>query len=194
MVKCISVLLPMFLFSVLIKAQTFEGLIQYQSRQQGHIMTSEYFIKNSKSKIQLYLDDIAFSGYSLNLGSDLYNISELNKLIKKSKNKIVKGNIKLMKNKKKELILGYTCTLYEEERDTPYGNIIYYISDSLKANNQNGSKRVRNGRIVLKSVQSTYEVEAIEIKKMKLEDKLFELPDYPIEEVDFEKLTKQYVR
>ena len=190
-------------FSVLINtvnAQTFEGKIQYISLYLDHKTIANVFIKDNKCRTKRYLDDIPLTGYTMNLGSNWYRISDLQELIKNEKTKKVNGNIKLMKNKNKELILGYTCTLYKEKRNTPYGKdiMIYYIADSLKANNQNGSGNVRNGRIVLKSIQKieggTYETEAIDIKEMKLDDKFFELPDYPIKEVDFEKLSKQYVR
>ncbi|MEN8121679.1 MAG: hypothetical protein ABFS35_15110 [Bacteroidota bacterium] len=173
----LKLILLIFFFSVIINAQTFEGAIQYENLYHEHIVISEVFIKDNKCKTQLNVDGIPLSTYSLSLGSVWFCISGLKETIKKSKHKIVKGNIKLMKNKKKELILGYTCTLYKEKRDTPYGKdiMIYYIADSLKANNQNSSLTVREGRVVLKSIQKTeqgiYENEAIEIKKMKLDDK-----------------------
>jgi hypothetical protein len=198
MSKTILIIFVIFSYSVLIKSQTFEGLIQYQSSHQIHVNVSEIFIKDNKCKSQFYIDNIPLTSYSLCIGRDWYIVSDLNGLIKKEKNKTEKGNIKLIKNKKKEFILGYACTLYKEERNTPYGKdiMIYYIADSLKANNQNGSKIVKNGRIVLKSVQKTehgiYENEAVEIKEMKLDDNLFKLPDYPIKEVDFGRLSKQF--
>ncbi len=200
MIKLISIILPIFFFSITISAQSFEGKIQYIRFANDHIFVNDVFIKGHKCKTQLYIDDIKIPIYSLLLGSVRFNISDLKELIKKQKNKTVKGNIKLMRNRKKELILGYTCRLYKEKRDTPYGKdiMIYYIADSLKANNQNEALYVRNGRLVLKFVQKTergiYENEAIEIKEMKLDDKFFELPDYPIKEVDFEKISKQYAR
>lgn len=200
MLNPILLIVPIFFFSVSISAQSFEGEIKYEHSYEGHIIIAEAFIKENKCKTQRYVDGIRLSTHSLSLGRDWYSISGAQELIKKNKYKTVNEQIKLIKGKKKGLILGYTCTVYKEKRDTPYGKdiMIYYLADSLKAYNQNGLQYIRNGRIVLKRIQKTergiYEDEAIEIKEMKLDDKLFELPDYPIIEVDFEKLSKQYIK
>lgn len=203
------ILLYLFFFIGFINAQNFEGRIDYlflnKPTSTSINFFEEFYIKNDKAKTQRYLNEIKFNGYSLNIKNSYYNVNVLEEKIGKnfkslSINNIQKKDVNLKKLNKKEIILGYNCTIYKENRNTIFGKdiVFYSIADSLKADKSNGSRNVKNGRIVLKHIQKTdggtYEVEAIEVKEMKLDDKLFELPDYPIKEVDFEKLSKQYTR
>ena len=76
--------------------------------------------------------------------------------------------------------------------------IIYAVADSLNTDTNNRHNRVINHKIVLRVTQISdkgkHVDEAIEITKMPLSDSLFILPDYPIIEVDYDKLTKKYFK
>ena len=198
MLKLKIFLLSVLSFSVLINAQTFEGLIIYQSSHLLHISTTKVFIKDDKIRTQIYIDNQPVSNYSLNLSGKLYIISDIKESIIKNKQKKEVENIKRMP-KKRESILGYACSLYKENRNTPYGKdiIINFISDSLKTDKKLYSSFVKNGHIVLKSIQKKdgyeYINEAVEILPKKLDNSFFELPDYPIKEVDMRTLAVPYI-
>ncbi len=198
MLKLKIFLLSVLSFSVLINAQTFEGLIIYQSSHLLHISTTKVFIKDDKIRTQIYIDSQPVSNYSLNLSGKLYIISDIKESIIKNKQKKEVENIKRMP-KKRESILGYACSLYKENRNTPYGKdvMIYYIADSLKVKNSSTNSVCKNGRIVLKSIQKKdgyeYINEAVEVLPMKLDNSLFKLPDYPIKEVNMRTVAAPYI-
>jgi len=189
-----------FLISNSICAQFFEGKVTYKSTHKAHTTIDESHIKGNRLKTQLYIDGLALPVFSISIDKERFSINETNLVIKKRKNKLEYTNSEYKRLRKKETVLGYECSIYKQKRHTPYGEDImfYSVADSLKVDNKYGNHWVLNNRIILKSVQKTengsYPVEAIELKAMQLNDSIFELPDYPIIEVDFEKLSKKVIK
>ena len=191
------------ILSFAITAQTFEGKIKYKAEKlmpSGNIIRIvDIFVKANKSRMEMSINDTKLSSYSLTVGAETYHVPEFENTIKKEKKRGLDKR-RLKKLKKKCYILGYSCTQYKEKRNTPYGQeiVIYEVADSLKVDSLNNFGRIINGKIVLRNTliteNDTYIEEAIELKETPLPDSLFILPDYPIIEVNFEKLSKKYIK
>ena len=205
MIKKTLAILLFLISSFIIRAQTFEGKIKYKVEKlmpSGNIVNiTEIYIKNNRSRTQLILNDIKVPSYSLVVGKETYHVPEFEEIIRKEKKyKNDEHESELKRLKKKCSILGYSCTQYKKKRNTPDGSdvIIYAVADSLNTDTNNRHNRVINHKIVLRVTQISdkdkHVDEAIEITKIPLSDSLFILPDYPIIEVDYDKLTKKYIK
>jgi hypothetical protein len=193
------------ILSFAITAQTFEGKIKYKAEKlmpSGNIICIvDIFVKANKSRMEMSINDTKLSSYSLVVGKETYHVPEFEEIIRKEKkHKSNEHESELKRLKKKCSILGYSCTQYKKKRNTPYGQeiVIYEVADSLKVDSLNNFGRIINGKIVLRNTliteNDTYIEEAIELKETPLPDSLFILPDYPIIEVNFEKLSKKYIK
>jgi hypothetical protein len=106
------------------------------------------------------------------------------------------------KTKYKKKILGYDCEKYEVEPDffgSDYESFEIWTNDSLKIGQTSFALLYyKDIGLVFKSIQKftkfTVYTNLIGIKPMKLDDGIFELPDYPINDIDMREMVKAVMR
>ncbi len=189
------------LISVSVYAQTFEGKISYQnkytsrmkdpnSEQLAALMgtTQEYYIKDGNYKTVTNGTLAQWQLYNNKENKLFYKMSNSADIIWSDGSVNEDTVIKIEKNKNAEIILGYSCDeliLYTKGgAQKYYYNAKLSINPALFANHKYGnwyayvkSAKAIPLKIVITNSQFTLENVATEIKKMKLEDNLFRLPE-----------------
>jgi hypothetical protein len=208
-----NTLANMFLILVCIQgnvnAQKFEGKIKYieQTQNNGQFLKTSYdtvslWVKDNKIKIfnTLFPDNEVYV-----LNKKVYYVNTHQEKIKcdissDSAFKLIeKRNRSLLQTRYKETILSYPCQKFSLKERTNLGTEFYdfWISDKWSVGQSWSYYVMENIGIVLKfsiNIQNgnVYSI-ASEIVPMKLDDKQFELPNYPIVEVDMARLTGAYI-
>ena len=191
------ILILFVIFEIYSIAQTFEGKITYWGVYGSHNVERYFFIQGDKYRSEMNLNNLELPVYILYNGSFCYYISDIYQNISKDTSNI-NARYKIRKTKKEETILGYKCSVYRSIRNTDFGKdtLLLYVADSLKTGIDEQTGISYSGKIILKQVQlkngKKYVSQAVEIKKEQFSDELFELPDYPVEEVDMRKMAGKY--
>ncbi|MBN1251320.1 MAG: hypothetical protein JXR51_16115 [Bacteroidales bacterium] len=216
MKKFIFIILIHIGYNIILSAQFFEGKIDYTEINAKENLLEEnknakekstFFIKDTKIK-NVKIGGVFFDStrYNLLFGVKWYIINDENRLIIQdiSYDTIV-PNLKSLSNKltqfrKKEYVLGYVCTKYElikNESSNEY-KVYLWIADSLKTKNTYGDFMIKDLGIALKILYKFKTADklmiATNIQESKLEDYIFELPDYPIKKVNMKNLARRYTK
>jgi hypothetical protein len=207
--KLITFVLLVILNTPTIYSQDFEGVINYLIIYNGINMNNtsyaEIYCKNKNLKT-IFINDENGNGsrYTISISGQNYFVDNINRLIKleitTDSDEIKNSGLKhLKKLKKTEKILGYQCIGYGYKKNSKYMNTEteFLITDSISAN-YTMAFMIKDLGIVLKRVDKlkngNLTILATHIISKKLDDKIFELPDYPIEKVDFNNLAEPYLQ
>jgi hypothetical protein len=189
--------------------QSFEGIIKYEDQfisnkldKPNRTDTLTLYIKNGKLRSQLgnngrFVLLINDSSYFVN-----HSYSSITKDISYSPNRVGENEKfqSVRQSGEKEKIAGYTCKKYKRIRDINGIEEIssLWIADSLKTSLNFGYELYKDYGIALKVVLKfdigTNITTVVMVKPTILDDKLFDLPDYPIKAVNMEKLSNQYIK
>jgi hypothetical protein len=191
-----NILLLLFCISFInSNAQLFQGKIDYKYTgiNKNIIINKTKFIKDSRCKYKSQINNMESSTYSIIIGDKLFIINDNKRNILQDTSFSIIAESGLIKLKKEESILGYKCSVYKKKDGTASNkNVVYWIVAKSLSTNVKDPNIAINGKIILKTIlkteKGTYVNEAVEIIPMKLDDKLFELPDYPIKKVDMSKM------
>jgi hypothetical protein len=197
--------------SIVSNAQNFEGKIVYVSQMSGKKQSSQafcdtltIFIKGNNCKSG-HSNPIFSSNTSYVLENKQFYVDERFKKIKFDISDTLgilreKKTDNLLQTKYKEKIKSYQCQKYILEEKNMQGKEYteFWITNKWTVDQSYSYYLMKGIGIALKVVgdyPSGKMVQiATEITPMKLDDKLFELPDYPIERVDMSKLAKAYLK
>jgi hypothetical protein len=207
--------LLLFFFSPLIFSQEFEGILTYknefypripnygiQNNGQKSIDTVFLFYKEGKIKILMPF----LHGMILCLGDEEYYVFQKELVrhagYKNDLEKLDSISFYIKKTRHKEKVLRYECEKYEVLPDyygDGYESISFWSTNLLKLGKINvNNYYFKDFGVVFKSIMKfeagIHIEQLIDIKQTGLDNKIFELPDYPIREVDMNKLSKQYVK
>ena len=191
--KAQTLLILLIVFTSL-SAQTFEGKIIYKNKLKYATIISTLFIKGDSCRVKRSINNSEVHRYTLVINNQSYIVDEnTHNILKDTSNSILANNLDLIELKKKETIQGYDCSIYKENKKAvnDKNGIYLSVANSLFTNIKITSLAV-NGKIILKSILKTsdyeYINEAVEVLPMKLDNSLFELPNYPIRKVNMENM------
>jgi len=158
-----------------------------------------------KDRLKLMSDAFNENRYILVVDSGEYTViltdEKIHKQISKRQNDpLVATNEYLKKyankSRKKEKIQGFDCTKYTCKRLNKGREemITYWLADSIQAFFTN-TCMIKGLGVILKTVSTINNkeiiIEATKISKEKINDSIFEMPLYQVEEIDIDKLMKK---
>jgi len=196
--KKLSLLLILSFLFISINAQFFEGKIVYKIKLKNSTITKNILFKGNRCRIETSFANIKFPKYSVIINNELYFIDKNMRIILKDTSSNNTFNDNFIKLNKKEVLLGYKCSVYKNSiENTNNKNLIFItVANSLETDIKIPSIAVK-GNIILKTIQKNsdyqYTMEVVKIIPMRLDKNLFKLPEYPIREVSMAAMVGQVI-
>lgn len=205
----IILLFTLAFFTLQTKAQKFEGKIVYVVKYNYKDPTKVHF--NFTDTVILFIKDgmliktnsrLSENRFFILMNKSFY-VNDFTRHIKKDTSETIQDleqlNSNLLQTKYKENINGYECIRFDLKEKTNSGinYSSFWITNKWELELSIGSFIFKELGISIKSKGNfpncIVEINAIEISPIQLEDKFFELPDYPIHQVNMKNLSKKFV-